>query len=179
VRPFEREQLSELVARLADGDRAAFDQVFDQLWPILRRFAVRLVGDPAVGEDLAQQALLKLFSRAHEYEQGRDALAWALGITHWEYRTWRRKQQRSRETLVADAPEAAAMSTDPEEHVITCDLEAALLAAVTRLGPCDQEILLADIRGQAVVARPATVRKRRQRAVERLRKAWRVIHGTK
>lgn len=179
MRPMEREWLSEQMARLADGDRAAFDPLFDRLWPVLTRFAIRLLGDEASGEDAAQQALLNIFARAHEYESGRDALSWALGITHWECRTRRRQRQRNREDCMPAPPERLDLSTDPEREAVARDLEQALHAAVGQLGDTDRDVLLADLRGETVCARPATVRKRRQRAVERLRAAWKVIHGTK
>ena len=75
----ERAELRRLMQRLADGDRGAFSPAFALLWPRLRAFAVRYVG-AADGEDAAQAALLRVFSRAGEYDGDRDALAWALGI---------------------------------------------------------------------------------------------------
>src|SRR5439155_540588 len=87
----ERAELRRLMQRLADGDRGAFSPAFALLWPRLRAFAVRYVG-AADGEDAAQAALLRVFSRAGEYDADRDALAWALGIAAWECRTLRRQR---------------------------------------------------------------------------------------
>lgn len=42
----------------------------------------------------ALAAVLKVFSRASEYDPERDALVWALGIAAWECRTIRRKRER-------------------------------------------------------------------------------------
>jgi RNA polymerase sigma-70 factor (ECF subfamily) len=95
----ERAELRRLMERLADGDRGAFRPAFDLLWPRLRAFGLRYAR--ADGEDAAQQALLRVFSRASEYDRERDALAWALGIAAWECRTFRRKRQRRREDAVA------------------------------------------------------------------------------
>lgn len=184
MRAIERQRLSEHMARLANGDRAAFDPVFNQLWPVLRRFSIRLLGDEAAGEDVAQQALLKLFARAHEYDAERDALTWALGVATWECRTWRRKRGRRREHLGSSLTaerEPTDPAVDPERATIDRDLGRALEAAIEGLGPVDRDVLLADLGergGPTTAARPATIRKRRQRAVQRLRAAWKGIHGT-
>ena len=61
-----REALQRGMCALADGDRSAFDPVFAALWPVLRRFAERALLDPSAGEDAAQSALVKVFSRAAE-----------------------------------------------------------------------------------------------------------------
>ena len=62
------------MARLADGDREAFPPVFAVLGPLLRRFAAReLRGLDA--EDVAQEALLKVFAHAAAFDRERDALS--------------------------------------------------------------------------------------------------------
>ncbi|MCA9688630.1 MAG: sigma-70 family RNA polymerase sigma factor [Nannocystaceae bacterium] len=177
--PDERTQLSAWMARLADGDRAAFDPLFSQLWPLLRGFSARLLGDPAAGEDVAQQALVRLFARASEFDADRDALSWALGITSWEVRSWRRRQQRCREASTDAPPERADERADPERAAIVRDLDRALLDALDQLGVHDREALFTSLREvRELSVKPATLRKRRQRALDRLRTAWRMIHGT-
>ena len=177
MRTSERTRLTELMARLADGERAAFDPVFEMLWPVLRAYAVRMIG-PEEGEDVAQQALLKLFARASEYDPGRDALAWALGITTWECRTARRRQSRSRERCHHPLPDPAdpSPSACPETHAHGIEMRAALGAALEELSETDREFLLAELQGQEHTAKPATVRKRRQRALARLRSVWGLNH---
>src|SRR5207302_10345249 len=91
-----RTELDRLVARLADGDRAAFGPVFEALWPVLRAFCGRAVG-AADAEDAAQSALLRVFARAAEYDPEQRALPWVVGIAAWECRTLRRRRDRRRE----------------------------------------------------------------------------------
>src|SRR5437867_2068594 len=90
-------ELQELLARLADGDRAAFPPAFTLLWPVTRSFARAFLGDAAGAEDAAQQALVRLFLRASEFDATRDALPWVLGIVANDCRTLRRRAQRRRE----------------------------------------------------------------------------------
>ena len=64
-----------LMARTAAGDRAAFDLLTTRYALRLRRAALRVVGDGAAAEDLAQDALLRAWSRAGQYEPGRGSVA--------------------------------------------------------------------------------------------------------
>ena len=79
----ERGALQEELTALARGDRAAFDPVFRRLWPLLRGFAGRfLPRDEA--DDVAQEALLRVFARSSEFDTRRDALSWVLGVAAWQ-----------------------------------------------------------------------------------------------
>jgi RNA polymerase sigma-70 factor (ECF subfamily) len=172
----ERAELRRLMGRLADGDRAVFGRVFALLWPRLRAFALRCAG-PADGEDAAQAAVLKVFSRASEYDPERDALVWALGIAAWECRTIRRKRERRREEpalALAQVPSAAQGT--PEDEIVDRDLRAAAAEVLGTLRPLDVETIAAAAGGQAA-ASGATFRKRLERAVSRFRLAWRARHG--
>ena len=73
----------------AEGDRAAIDPLFQALWPLVARYAARFLGDPALAEDVAQDALVKLFGQLDCYDRSRDALTWALAIATWQCRTAR------------------------------------------------------------------------------------------
>ncbi len=173
MEPGERAELRRLMWRLADGDRTAFGPVFALLWPQVRAFAARLVG-PADGEDAAQAALLKIFSRASEYDRARDALPWALGIAAYECRTLRKARARRREELTGTPPESHDART-PEEAAIERDLQAAAGEVLGSLSALDAETLLAAARGRRDPS--ATFRKRLERALARFRKEWRARHG--
>ncbi|MCX4248107.1 RNA polymerase sigma factor [Paraliomyxa miuraensis] len=159
------------MARLADGDRSAFTEVFTRLWPELRRFAGRWLHDDGEADDVAQRALLSIMARAHEYEPHRDALAWAIGIAAWECRSSRRRLDRRREQPLL---EHSSVEPSPEDAVIGLDLERAVLEVVGTLSPLDR-VALGFGSGEAVS--PPTARKRRQRALMRLREAWSRFHG--
>lgn len=171
----ERAELRQLVCRLADGDRAAFRPAFAVLWPRLRAFAARYVGGPD-GEDAAQSALLRVFSRASEYDPERDALSWALGIAAWECRTLRSKRKRRKEEALSGVDRVDPGAT-PEDAAIQSDLRAAAEAVMGDLRPLDLETIVALAGGPRAV-QGATFRKRLERALARFRIAWRAKHGS-
>ena len=169
-----RAALQREMCRLADGDRAAFEPVFAALWPVLRAFTARALRVPAEAEDAAQCALIKVFSRAAEFDAGREALPWALGIAAYECRTARKARSRRREELVPAAPERADARTS-EDAAIERDLVGAAAEVMIGLSALDQETLLAAARGERDPS--STFRKRLERALARFRKEWRARHG--
>lgn len=175
-----RNQLNADLIRLADGERASFDPVYRETWPLARGLANRMLGPGPEAEDVAQQALLKVFERANEFDPERgEALSWILGVVGWECRTARKRQSRRREDAwTADDQERAGEDLSPEERAITRDLEDALTEILGVMRPQDRETLAAAM---GHVPRPgipaATFRKRMQRAVTRLRSAWSTRHG--
>jgi RNA polymerase sigma-70 factor (ECF subfamily) len=177
----DRQELQRRLTRLAAGDRAELEPLYAALWPLVRRFTARVLASrgadaDADAEDAAQEALVKLFQRAAEFDPRRDAVAFTLGIAAYECMTVRRRAQRRR----AAPPPAADIVDDkptPEESLITRELEAAALAILTTLRPEDREVLAEAARGGRAPM-SATIRKRVSRALERLRQAWRARHGS-
>lgn len=172
----QRIELQRCLTRLADGDRAAFRPVFDLAWPRARQVAQRLL-PAADAEDAAQTALLKLFQRASEFDPERDALAWIVGIVSYECMTIRKQAWRRREAGAAALDAVADGAATPEERTISAELEAVAVATLGTLRPQDRETLRVALFGEgARAAPPATFRKRLERALGRLRAAWR-DHG--
>jgi len=173
----QRREIHEAMVRLAQGHRDAFSVVFDGLWPNVLRFVQRAIPGHADVEDLAQRTLLKIFARISDFDTDRDGVAWALGIAGYEVKTLRRQVQRRRETAAEAAIGVATPARSPEDIVIEHDLHAALAATLGELTVGDRTALVEDAPDISSAISPAAWRKRRQRALERLRTAWRKRHA--
>jgi RNA polymerase sigma-70 factor (ECF subfamily) len=172
----QREALHRDLARLADGDRDAFHPVFVRLWPLLRGFAGRhLPREDA--DDVAQEALVKVFARVSAFDTGRDALSWVLGVAAWEIRTARRRRHRRREELLPAGLDRTDGGASPEETAMERERDALVDDALAALGPADAATLREFLAGGRPDVAGATFRKRVQRALARLRAAWRMSHG--
>ena len=168
--------LQEFMVRLADGDRSAFPPVYATLWPVLRGLTARHLPAPDA-EDAAQEALLRIFRRAAEFDARRSALAWALGIARWEIRTARRRRRRRREeTLAADGAGRIA-DVSMEESLLDRDMVRMMEETMGTLSAADRETLDLFRNGERTAVAAATFRKRVERALARLRAAWQVKHG--
>jgi len=165
--------LQNLMIRLADGDRSAFHPLFTALWPIVRRFTGRHL-PAAEADDAAQETLLKLFRQASRFDPAHSAVAWALGVAGFEIKTARRRRLRRREEPVLGARlgERRHPAQDPEAEALASDLESALRETIGTLRPGDVETLRLYALGERPVVAATTFRKRVERALTRLRAAW-------
>lgn len=143
----------------------------------MHSLAVRLLGDSAEAEDAAQRALLKLFSNASRFDPEREALPWILTFVINECRTVRaRWRRRPLQSLTVEPSSDAGSQALPEDILVRADLAEALQSVVGTLTQDDRVALGLEDGADDTVA-PATRRKRKQRALVRLRSAWRRIHG--
>lgn len=169
------QELDALMARLADGDRSVFSDVFRRLWPSTLRLCTSLLKHEADGADAAQLAMVKILERASDYDRSRPALPWALAIAAWECRTLDRWRQRRHEAPVEAAERAAAGGG--EQELVDRDLLRAARACMGELSALDQETLLSTFWEEGSSGSGATLRKRRERALGRLRSTFRRLYG--
>ena len=174
-----RRRLDAAMERLAAGDRSQFSVVFRELWPVLSRTCIEWLSDVDDGEDAAQRALITLMSRAHEYRAGESCLGWALTLGMWECRSTRRRRGRNRLEPIERAVDRASADPSPELRVSHRELVVLARDVFERLSPADQLLIEGALSQDASTEGPvpATVRKRKQRATERLRDLWRRLYG--
>lgn len=171
-----RAEIHALMVRFADGDRAAFDDVFAALWPLVHAFARRALGSAVDADDVAQIALVKIFSRIVDMNRDRDGVAWAFTIAAFETKTALRKRTRSRENPLNSLGDVASTAARQDDVFETHALIRAAQELVGTLSSSDQEAL-ASAFGDDPRPTDDTFRKRRFRALERLRAAWRKVYG--
>jgi RNA polymerase sigma-70 factor (ECF subfamily) len=124
----------ELAARAARGERVAFGELVRRHSSAVRGLLRRLGADPALADDLAQDAFLAAFEQISEFRGEGTFQAWVKRIAARLYvRRWRRDK---RTDLMAETPEPdPAPDTEQGEAVNRIDLDAALntLSAPERL----------------------------------------------
>jgi RNA polymerase sigma-70 factor, ECF subfamily len=176
--PERRQSIHAAMVRLSDGDRTALDTLVDDLWPVILAFAERGVGKGPDAEDIAQETFFRICARISDFDRNRDGLSWAFGIAGYEILTQRKRRLRRREVPIEasleQAPDAAASQ---EEALLERERGTALDRALQTLDEEDRRTLgLAPAACTPHIA-GATLRKRKQRALDRLRDLWRSIHG--
>jgi RNA polymerase sigma-70 factor (ECF subfamily) len=170
----EPSELDVLMGKLADGDRAAFSPLFRALWTPALKVCQRMVHAEADAADAAQAAMMKILERAGEYDQKRPALPWALGIAAWECRTLMKRQQRLRETAEEPVLSDGGSTADEVEQKLLLN---AAMHAMGELSKADQDTLTATYWETAAAVGGATFRKRRERALTRLRDTFKRLYG--
>ena len=70
-----------VLARVAAGDRAAFDTLYARYAPTATTLALRILHDPALVEDAVQEAFLAVWRQAPRYDPTRGSVqSWLLTI---------------------------------------------------------------------------------------------------
>jgi RNA polymerase sigma-70 factor, ECF subfamily len=78
-----REDLAQLLARVARGDHQAFETVYGQLAGPVYGMVRQVLRDPAQSEEVAQEVLLEIWRVASRYDRDKGSpAAWALTIAH-------------------------------------------------------------------------------------------------
>ena len=120
-----------LLVLYANGDRGAARSLVVRLGPLAYRVAMRMLGDAAEAEDLAQEAMLRLWKVAPEWRQGEAQ------VSTWLYRVVTNlatdRLRRRRGVALDEAPEPEDGRPGVLETMIDADRAAALQGALDRL----------------------------------------------
>ena len=121
-----------LLARFAKGDASATRLLAARLTPIVFGHAYRMLADRAEAEDVAQEAMLRLWKIAPIWEPGRAQ------VTTWLYRVVAnlcadRLRKRSHTTVVDKPPEQSDPAPGAESRLEARDRLRALRAALDSL----------------------------------------------
>jgi RNA polymerase sigma-70 factor (ECF subfamily) len=167
-----------LIARIAEGDREAFAELYRRHHSDICRFAAHMCGSNAAAEDIVHEAFVAVIDSASRYRPGRTTVKlWLLGIA----RNYVRRARAIRPTLsLHDEAEAAelAVEIDPagdldrrrhlealrravlalpvryREAVVLCDLhEFSYMDAASTLGCAIGTVRSRLHRGRALLAR--------------------------
>lgn len=75
--------LDELLGRVARGDEAAFEQVYDRVAGSVYGLVRRVLRDPAQSEEVTQEVLIEVWRSASRYDRARgSAAAWINTLAH-------------------------------------------------------------------------------------------------
>ena len=100
----------ELVARVRDGDREAFDVVYDRYFSRVFGFVDRRLRNRADSEETTQEVFINLFSSIETFRAEASFSAWVFGVTRRTI-AGRFKKKRAETVPLGDAePDAVATS---------------------------------------------------------------------
>lgn len=137
-----------LLALYGQGDRPAARELALRLTPLALRVAQRMLGDPAEAEDVAQEAMLRLWRAAPGWQPG------AAKVSTWLYRVVVNlatdRLRRRRAVALDDAPEPEDGRPGALAGLIEADRAAALQAALMVLPERQREaVVLRHLEGLA------------------------------
>jgi RNA polymerase sigma-70 factor, ECF subfamily len=72
----------QLISDVAQGDRGAFELLYDRYAPAVFGLALKMLGDREVAEEAVQEIFWRVWQRAKSFERGRSFAPWLFGIAH-------------------------------------------------------------------------------------------------
>lgn len=145
---------AELITLIASGETRALEALYDRYSRVVFSFAVRIVSDPQLAEEVMQEVFFRVWKQASAFSSNRGTLiTWLLSITHNMAIDEVRKRNRRPQKTDAGDPELllsgmADLSTDIEEEAWLSGVRSAITAALERLPREQREVIeLAYFRG--------------------------------
>lgn len=150
---------AELVARLRQGDPAAFDAVYAAHRARVYAFLLRMTRDAALAHDLAQETWLRLAAHARQLTPETEPRAWLLRVARNLFISHRRWSIVQRAGLAAlqfvRAPQAEA---NPHERAAGDAFERRVELALAALPLAQREVvLLVSVEGLSAIEAAAVL----------------------
>ena len=178
---------ADLIGRAAEGDARALEVLYDRYSRVVFSFALRIVGDRQLAEELLQEVFFRAWQQGGAFNAGRGTfITWLLSITHNMAIDEVRKRQRRPQKADSEEPETilAAMAdtssgADVEDEVWLGALRETITGALDALpAPQREAIELAYYQGltQREIAEQlgeplGTIKTRMRLGIQKLRDA--------
>lgn len=119
---------SDLMKRIASGDRAAVRLLFMRHHARVYRFVVRQTGSENMADDIANEVFLEVWRKAGAFEFRSEVSTWLLGIARFKVlSTFRKRKEETLDELEAgriadsaDTPDVVTMKLDKAAALRQC-----------------------------------------------------------
>lgn len=179
----------ELIQQSRQGDLGAFNQLVTLYQGPVYNLALRMLGNSATAEDVAQEVFLAAYRALPRYREG-SFRAWLFAITANASRDALRKRKRRPEVSLDDSPGGpdlhVSSEPSPEEYTLSRETQREVQQALSRLTDDHRTtILLVDLQGldyqeaaTALGVSLGTLKSRLSRARAQLKEHLLAMRGT-
>ncbi|MBC7273571.1 ECF subfamily RNA polymerase sigma factor, BldN family [Streptomyces broussonetiae] len=162
-------RMMDLVERAQSGEAEAFGRLYDQYSDTVYRYIYYRVGGKATAEDLTSETFLRALRRIGTFTwQGRDFGAWLVTIARNLVADHFKSSRFRLEVTTGEMLDANEVERSPEDSVLESLSNAALLDAVRRLNPQQQECVTLRFLQGLSVAETARVMGKNEGAIKTL-----------
>jgi RNA polymerase sigma-70 factor, ECF subfamily len=162
-------RMMDLVERAQAGESDAFGRLYDQYSDTVYRYIYYRVGGKATAEDLTSETFLRALRRIGTFTwQGRDFGAWLVTIARNLVADHFKSSRFRLEVTTGEMLDANEVERSPEDSVLESLSNAALLDAVRRLNPQQQECVTLRFLQGLSVAETARVMGKNEGAIKTL-----------
>ncbi|MFI5619710.1 ECF subfamily RNA polymerase sigma factor, BldN family [Streptomyces sp. NPDC051567] len=162
-------RMMDLVERAQAGEAEAFGRLYDQYSDTVYRYIYYRVGSKATAEDLTSETFLRALRRISTFTwQGRDFGAWLVTIARNLVADHFKSSRFRLEVTTGEMLDANEVERSPEDSVLESLSNAALLEAVRKLNPQQQECVTLRFLQGLSVAETARVMGKNEGAIKTL-----------
>lgn len=162
-------RMMDLAERAQAGEADAFGRLYDQYSDTVYRYIYYRVGGKATAEDLTSETFLRALRRISTFTwQGRDFGAWLVTIARNLVADHFKSSRFRLEVTTGEMLDANEVARSPEDSVLESLSNAALLQAVRRLNPQQQECVTLRFLQGLSVAETARVMGKNEGAIKTL-----------
>ncbi|RLU79442.1 RNA polymerase subunit sigma-24 [Streptomyces griseocarneus] len=162
-------RMLDLVERAQSGEADAFGRLYDQYADTVYRYIYYRVGGRATAEDLTSETFLRALRRIGTFTwQGRDFGAWLVTIARNLVADHFKSSRFRLEVTTGEMLDANEVERSPEDSVLESLSNAALLEAVRKLNPQQQECVTLRFLQGLSVAETARVMGKNEGAIKTL-----------
>ncbi len=162
-------RMMELVERAQAGEAEAFGRLYDHYSDTVYRYIYYRVGGKATAEDLTSETFLRALRRIGTFTwQGRDFGAWLVTIARNLVADHFKSSRFRLEVTTGEMLDANEVERSPEESVLESLSNEALLQAVRKLNPQQQECVTLRFLQGLSVAETARIMGKNEGAIKTL-----------
>jgi RNA polymerase sigma-70 factor, ECF subfamily len=162
-------RMMELVERAQGGETEAFGRLYDHYCDTVYRYIYYRVGGKATAEDLTSETFLRALRRIGTFTwQGRDFGAWLVTIARNLVADHFKSSRFRLEVTTGEMLDANEVERSPEDSVLESLSNEALLQAVRKLNPQQQECVTLRFLQGLSVAETARIMGKNEGAIKTL-----------
>lgn len=139
------QQVATLLARVAEGNRAAYEALHRRLYPRVYGFVLRRLRDPSLAEETVVDVFVELWKNAGRFRGESRPATWIFGIAHFKCLAASRAARRSKRSAVvateSEILEAMPDVIDTEDAAASRERVAHVKAALQALPEAQREVV--------------------------------------
>ncbi|MCP5057135.1 MAG: sigma-70 family RNA polymerase sigma factor [bacterium] len=134
------EQEAQWIRQIADGDRRAFEKLYEVYGPRIFRFAIRMVKEEGKAEEVVDDVMFEVWKSAGRFEARSKPSTWILGIARFRALNAIRGKKIDTRDIDDDAP-IADPAEDAGEQLDRLALAEQIKGALNDLSPEHREVV--------------------------------------
>ena len=128
------------IRQIAEGDRTAFEKLYQAYQARIFRYLFRMVGNAETAEELTNDAMVAAWKAASGFKGQSKASTWLFGIAH--HKALNELRRTAPQTVeIENAAEISAPGEGPEAAARRHDVERGVQGALRELSPEHREVV--------------------------------------